>query len=69
MAPSLFCTFTFNANVNEKIIQYQRVNKEGELEKADQALRQNSREIRGREEIINQMKPEIDNLKKQVEDV
>jgi len=54
--------------VNEKIRQYERSNKEGEIEEVDQALRQNARDIRGREERLIQMKPEIDNLKKQVED-
>jgi hypothetical protein len=55
-------------DVNEKIRQYERSNKEGEIEEVDQALRQNARDIRGREERLIQMKPEIDNLKKQVED-
>ncbi len=55
-------------DVNEKIRQYERSNKEGEIEEVDQALRQNARDIRGREERLVAMKPEIDNLKKQVED-
>ena len=55
-------------DVNEKIRLFERSNKEGEIEEVDKALRQNSRDIRGREERLTEMKPEIDNLKKQVED-
>lgn len=60
--------FQIFLDVNEKIRLFERSNKEGEIEEVDQALRQNARAIRGSEERLVEMKPEIDNLKKEVED-
>ena len=60
--------FELLLDVKEKIRLFERSNKEGEIEEVDKALRQNSRDIRGREEKLTELKPEIDNLKKQVED-
>ena len=63
-----FMNRQFMLDVNAKIRLFERSNKEGEIEEVDQALRQNARDIRGREERLVLMKPEIENLKKEVED-
>ncbi len=58
----------FLLDVSAKIHEFERSNKEGDMEEVDQALRQNARDIRGREERLVEMKPEIEHLKKEVED-
>eukprot|EP00571_Detonula_confervacea_P010665 CAMPEP_0172307014 /NCGR_PEP_ID=MMETSP1058-20130122/7955_1 /TAXON_ID=83371 /ORGANISM="Detonula confervacea, Strain CCMP 353" /LENGTH=1404 /DNA_ID=CAMNT_0013019073 /DNA_START=130 /DNA_END=4344 /DNA_ORIENTATION=- len=54
--------------VNEKIDQYIRSKKDNEIDEVDQKLLHNAEDIRGGEEKITEMKPELENLKKQVED-
>jgi len=55
-------------DVNDKIDLYVRSNKEHEVEEVDQKLLRNAEDVRGGEEKLNEMKPELENLKKQVED-
>eukprot|EP00581_Thalassiosira_minuscula_P014753 CAMPEP_0183721268 /NCGR_PEP_ID=MMETSP0737-20130205/13594_1 /TAXON_ID=385413 /ORGANISM="Thalassiosira miniscula, Strain CCMP1093" /LENGTH=1404 /DNA_ID=CAMNT_0025951247 /DNA_START=143 /DNA_END=4357 /DNA_ORIENTATION=+ len=54
--------------VNEKIDQYVRSSKEDEINEVDQRLLHNAQDIRSGEEKLAEMKPELENLKKQVED-
>lgn len=54
--------------INEKIDQYTRSNKDNEIKQVDQKLLDNAQEICSGEENITAMKPELENLKKQVED-
>ncbi|KAL7541621.1 hypothetical protein ACHAXR_011068 [Thalassiosira sp. AJA248-18] len=55
-------------DVNYKIDQYVRSNKEGEINEVDQKLLHNAEDIRDGEGRLTEMKPELENLKKQVED-
>ncbi len=63
-----FMNRQFLLDINAKIRYFEGSNKEGEIKNVDQALRQNALDIRGREERLVEMKPEIENLKKEVED-
>jgi len=55
-------------DVNEKIDLYVQSSKEKEYNEVDQKLCLNAEDICSGEEKLNEMKPEMENLKKQVED-
>mmetsp|Transcript_32482 Transcript_32482/g.56581 ORF Transcript_32482/g.56581 Transcript_32482/m.56581 type:complete len:1402 (+) Transcript_32482:134-4339(+) len=54
--------------VNDKIDQYVRSNKDNEIHEVDQKLLRNAEDISSGEGKLTEMKPELENLKKQVED-
>jgi len=54
--------------VNEKIQQYVRSNKDREFEEIQEKLRGNKANIQEGEENLANMKPQLESLKKQVDD-
>mmetsp|Transcript_20519 Transcript_20519/g.49341 ORF Transcript_20519/g.49341 Transcript_20519/m.49341 type:complete len:1398 (+) Transcript_20519:99-4292(+) len=54
--------------VNEKIEQYIRLKKSDAINEVDQKLLHSAEDIRSGEEQMTQIKPELENLKKEVED-
>lgn len=55
-------------DVNEKIQQYVRSNKDREFEEIQEKLRFNKANIQEGEENLAAMKPQLESLKKQVDD-
>jgi len=55
-------------DVNEKIQQYVRSNKDREFEEIQEKLRGNKANIQEGEENLANMKPQLESLKKQVDD-
>ena len=55
-------------DVNEKIQQYVRSNKDREFEEIQEKLRGNKANIQEGEEKLAKMKPQLESLKKQVDD-
>ena len=55
-------------DVNEKIQQYVRSNKDREFEEIQEKLRFNKANIQEGEENLAKMKPQLESLKKQVDD-
>ena len=53
---------------HDKIDQYLRSNKETEISDVDKRLRHNVNDICGGEDKLAEMKPELENLKKEAED-
>lgn len=56
------------AEVNARIDEYRRSNKDQEFDEVEQRLLHNATEIKGLEDELSKLKPEMDTLKKQVED-
>lgn len=54
--------------VNDKIEEYVRSNKENEINEVDRKLLHNAEDIRSGEQHMSGLKPELENLKKQVDD-
>ena len=57
-----------SSEINDKIDEYTRSNKDNEIKAVDQKLLENAENTRGAEEEIAKIKPDIEHLKKQVED-
>ena len=55
-------------DVNEKIQQYVRSNKDREFEDVQEKLRLVKKDIKEGEENLTNMKPQLESLKKQVDD-
>lgn len=55
-------------DVNEKIQQYVRSNKDREFEDVQEKLRLVKKDIKEGEENLTNMKPQMESLKKQVDD-
>ena len=53
--------------VNDKIDAYARSNKESEIESVEEKLTHNAEDIEGGEHALSDLKPLIEDLKKQVE--
>lgn len=57
-----------NTDVNEKIDFYIRSNKDNDINVVEQKLLRNAEDIRDGEGKLVEMKPQLESLKKQVED-